>query len=190
MIKRNNGLSWSQWCTTWSLVLILLSNSIQVDASKTKNNRPRPSSNNGRGSNPSLSGLSYSPGDIPSRSHVPQQQSRPVQAGPPPAPAPAAVAPPYPVQQSHPVQSGPPSAPLPYPAVPHQPSAPEPPKGNIGWNVGEQRVSVNSVNSAPNQPQAHPVPQPYPGTVTIYAHYHLNVQMIFSNKILAECIAV
>lgn len=168
------------------MVLILMVNGIQVDASKTKNNRQR--SGSGSGSRVSSSSsqhgkyspssLSYSPGDIP-RQHVPQQQAHPPSA-------PVAHPAPYPVvqQQSRPVQSAPPVASAPVAAPPplpmqHPANAPaQSQPGNIGWNVGEQRQSVNSVNSAPppypsgiipNNP--HAAPPPYAGNLAKCAYY-------------------
>lgn len=154
MNRKSNGISWNKWCSVWTLAIILLSSGIHVDASKTKS-RPRgaggvstgrvhkPSQNiNHNPANPAS--LSYSPGDIQ------RHQARPVQSNP------------IPVQQARPVQSAPvpvaPPVPAQVGAVPHQASAPALPNNNhnqpIGWNVGEQRTSVNSVHSAP---------PPYPG---------------------------
>lgn len=154
MNRKINGISWNKWCSVWTLAIILLSSGIHVDASKTKS-RPRGagSSSSGRVNKPSPNqnhaSLSYNPGDIQ------RQQARPVQSNPVPVQsAPAPVAHPVPAQVG---------------AVPHQASAPALPNNNqnqpIGWNVGEQRTSVNTVHSAPPPYSAgatnHGAPPPY-----------------------------
>lgn len=162
MTGRNNGISWTKYWGVWSIVIILLSNSLYVDASKTNKNRNRVSSSGGRVQKPgqqqqpdfNAASLSYHPSDFSSQQRPrvpPPQQNRPVQSAPPPAPAPAANSPPYPVQQQH------------------QPSAPALPQNNdkkpIGWDVDQhQQKTISSNNNAPpaysggSNYQGHPPP--------------------------------
>lgn len=165
MARRNNEMSWTKYYSVWSLALILLVGGLPIDAAKSKKPPSRSGGvSSGRVSRPSQTqqnynpaSLSYNPGD---RSHIPApQQSRPLQSAPA-ATAPQPAAPlPYPAQPAHPP---------PYSAHP-APSAPEIPKANppaAGWHVGEQRQSINTVQSAPpayqnHAPVNHGPPPPY-----------------------------